>query len=554
MTERTKRILRVSSISLAVLALLIGAAVWYVASNIEKIARNTLIEEVKKSTNGLYTLQMGVFNLSLANGVLRINDISIQVDSSKLYQLELKGEKPEYTISFSAKSLEVDLDRLLKIWRGRKLQVKYISVVEPNIKLFLHSNKRQKTLADSTNVADKRYQKLPFFSSAAIEKADLINGCISYYDQRNSETRIFHIKDFSFKAEDIKIDSLINLQNPLTHLGSATVEANGIQHYLLSNALLFSIKRISANLRDSLVTVDSLSITPQYEKYEFARKTPNHNDIIYLSVKSIMLSGIHFNELLSHKKLTIGSITMDNFYFWSFKNKKIPPVILKEKPLFHKLIHRIRIPVLITSLTVNNGKASYEELSLNGKTPGKIDFTDISLEVNGLTNIATPKSQLYTAKARGKVYGEGMLEVAFRLPVDPLNDYFELEGHLGKMDLTAINQMAIPLAFLEIASGTAQRMDFSISGNSKTSKTDMTFLYNNLKVELLNSNKNSKERKFLSGLVNTLVIRSNNPLGNREPKRATGIISERERFLSNFNYWWRGIRDGMLSSLGVPGK
>ncbi|MDR0661542.1 MAG: hypothetical protein LBG19_12325 [Prevotellaceae bacterium] len=113
--------------------------------------------------------------------------------------------------------------------------------------------------------------------------------------------------------------------------------------------------------------------------------------------------------------------------------------------------------------------------------------------------------------------------------------------------------MATPLAFIEIKSGVVQSMNFSISGNSKTAKTNMTFLYNDLKVDILNPKKeNHPERKFLSGVVNTLLIKSNNPSGNREPRKVTGANSERDRFLSNFNYWWRGIREGMMHSIGIP--
>lgn len=100
-----------------------------------------------------------------------------------------------------------------------------------------------------------------------------------------------------------------------------------------------------------------------------------------------------------------------------------------------------------------------------------------------------------------------------------------------------------------------QYIDFSISGNSSIAKTNMTFLYNNLKVELLNPKKEKRShRKFLSGIVNTLLIKSDNPSGSKEPRKATAVTNERNRFLSNFNYWWRSVREGMVHSLGIPGK
>lgn len=552
MTKRTKKILRIILISFTALLLLATGVIWYAASNVEKLVKYALIEEVDKSSNGLYKLQMDDLDISITNGTLQIDNISIAVDSSKLYQLELKDESPGYTISFMAKTLQVDVNKLFRIRKGGKLDISRISFEEPTINLFSH-NVKQKDYSQNTN-RSKSYE-LPFFGSIAIGKVELLNGSIGYHNQKGKSGEIYSINNFLLELNNIAVDSFINIQNPLIHVGDAFLEANNIHHYMLDSALLFKVKKLAANLKKSQVAIDSLAITPQYEKYEFARKTPNHNDIMDLAVRKVTLSGIHFNELIEYKRLVIDSIMVDSLSFWSFKNKQIPPVIPKEKPLFHQLVHRIKFPILVASITASNSKASYEELSLNGESPGKIDFTDLSLAVKGLTNIPSDTSSFYTAKGQGKLYGKGTVEATFRFPIDSLNDYFEVNGHFGKMDLMAINQMVTPLAFVKITSGAIQRMDFSISGSSKRAKTAMTFLYNDLKVEILNANKEKhKKRKFLSGVVNTLLIKSSNPSGNHAPRKVTAAASERDRFLSNFNYWWRGIREGLLSSIGIPGK
>ncbi len=553
MTKRTKKILRIALISLVALFIILCGVIWYIANNLEKVVRYALIEEVKKNTDGLYTLEMGKLNINPTNGVLHINDIQLSIDSAKLFQLEIKGERPRYTTNFSASAIEINVNKFLSIRKNGELNVSHIAVLEPSIELFSSNVKTEHSIVEP---AEKKQElKLPFFSSIVIEKFEVVNGNLSYYVQGEKDTAVYTTSNFSFHSNDIIASQNINLRNPFTHIKNAFLEVNNIRHFMLDSALLFTVKRVAANLKDSSVRIDSLAITPQYEKFEFAWKTPNHNDIIDLSIQNIALSGIHFNDLLNNNTLMVESITIDSLSFWSFKNKQIPPVASKVKPLFHKLVHRIKIPIYVDTIRVSNSNASYEELSLNGDVPGKIHFTDLFTEVIGLTNIITDKKQLYTVKSRGKIYGKNMIEATFQFPVDSLNDYFAINGHVGKMDLTVINSMVTPLTNIDIESGIVQRMDFSISGNSKTAKTNMTFLYNDLKVKLLNPKKeNRSKRKLLSGVVNTLVIKSSNPSGSKEPRKVAGVTNERNRFLSNFNYWWRSVREGMVYSLGIPGK
>jgi hypothetical protein len=43
----------------------------------------------------------------MANGSARIDNISFMVDSSKLYELDVRGERPRFTANVLAKSIEI---------------------------------------------------------------------------------------------------------------------------------------------------------------------------------------------------------------------------------------------------------------------------------------------------------------------------------------------------------------------------------------------------------------------------------------------------------------
>lgn len=551
MSKKTKRVLRATLISFTILLFIAVGAIWFLAGRLESIIRDRLVEEVRKSTDGLYTLQMGKVDVNPTNGKLQIKDLNLLIDSLKLYQLSVKNEKPQYTANITIKSIVIDVNKLFSIRKGAKLSIGYITIDEPNIMLVSSTLGTKNTIADSTKT---QHATLPFFSSAVADRLEITSGSMCYYHQGIKDTSAYTVEHFSLNINNIAIDSTVNYRTSFIHTDNAIFHASNIKHHMLDSALLLSIKEVSANLASSQVSIDSLAIKPQYGKQEFAKKAPNHSDIVDLYIKNIQLSGVHFSELLENR-IAVDSMAIDSVSFWSYKNKQIPPVKVKEKPLLHHIVQQIPIPISISKIKITNGEASYEELAAKGKDPGKISFTNLNAEITGLTNIATDKSQLFTIRCNTKLFGKGAVTATINLPVDPQNDYFELAGTLGKMDMIAFNQIVTPLAFVEVKSGTVDHLDFVITGNSKTAKTNMTFLYSNLKINVLNPKKEDHaKRKFVSNVVNALVIKSNNPSGRRDPRKATAVVSERNRFLSNFNYWWCGIREGMLHSLGIPGK
>ena len=87
--------------------------------------------------------------------------------------------------------------------------------------------------------------------------------------------------------------------------------------------------------------------------------------------------------------------------------------------------------------------------------------------------------------ANGKLMGKGDFTATWKLPVDSLNDRFLLNARLDSFDLTALNELLVPLASAEVQSGWVREMAFSTEASSKGATVEMLFLYNDLKAALL---------------------------------------------------------------------
>jgi len=138
--------------------------------------------------------------------------------------------------------------------------------------------------------------------------------------------------------------------------------------------------------------------------------------------------------------------------------------------------------------------------------------------------------------------GKGNFTATWKLPVDSLNDRFLLNARLDSFDLTALNELLVPLASAEVQSGWVREMAFSTEASSKGATVEMVFLYNGLKAALLKEKDGVlTDKKFLTGLVNR-VLKQNNPdktgKGFNKPRHSSVSII-RDPYHSTFNYLWQ---------------
>ena len=175
----------------------------------------------------------------------------------------------------------------------------------------------------------------------------------------------------------------------------------------------------------------------------------------------------------------------------------------------------------------------------------------------GFTNIVSRPDQYIVLDADGKLMGKGNFTATWKLPVDSLNDRFLLNAHLDSFDLTALNELLVPLASAEVQSGWVREMAFSTEASSKGATVEMVFLYNGLKDALLKE-KNGvlTDKKFLTGLVNR-VLKQNNPdktgKGFNKPRHSSVSII-RDPYHSTYNYLWQILRPPLIESVGMSKK
>jgi hypothetical protein len=189
--------------------------------------------------------------------------------------------------------------------------------------------------------------------------------------------------------------------------------------------------------------------------------------------------------------------------------------------------------------------------------PGYLEFSDISAAF----------FPFYVGVESGQEYP---LEESFLIANATLNGEAKLnmQGHLfyhqpypmrinaqlGEFRVGILNSILKSNAFASARDGRILNADWSFEANDDEAIGKMTFLYEDLNVQLLDERtltKGKGMKPILTFVINTFAVKSKNPRGfQRKPINASIYqVRDKEKFI--FNYWWKTTFSGIKGSLGL---
>ncbi len=401
---------------------------------------------------------------------------------------------------------------------------------------------------DTTAVVPKKKRGFPeLLESLTVNRIVIRDGKFSCKKPHNGEFEEFSAEGFQLEIGKLRIDSAtviteLLVSEPLRIM----IEKFGytFQH----NSVCLGISGLDADTEKRTITLDSLHLEPLLPRYEYAAKVEGHPDWTDIATGRVNLYGIDIAALLQQNRLKIDSATIDSASVASFKNRKIARVE-RLKSIFYLGVQKFPVQIDVPLVRFQKIGVEYEEMPVHGSTSGKIFLDRLQGSFDGLTNIDSIRKH-YTLTAEGRLEGRAPLHVVFTFPVAAENDQFAIRGHVGAMELAAINPMVLPLSRVRIDSGRMDRLDFTITGNRAKSAVEATFLYHGLSIAAVKERDHQLvERTLVSTFANRLVRRDN---PNKNGTLTTTGTFERDPYKSQFNYLWKSLLPGIANTVVPP--
>ena len=343
---------------------------------------------------------------------------------------------------------------------------------------------------------------------------------MNIYDLHITEKSIKNKIPFAYREISLISDSLYYSLNP--------------DHELL-------VKKLK--LKKGVLSISDLKIIPKYSKAEFDRRQKVEADRFDLQIDQISMNNFSWGFAGDKLQLQSAETRIKNAEFFIYRNKLLPDDT-SFKPLYSQKLRELETKLKFDKINILNSSLYYEERSIAGKPPGKINFSNLNFEITNLSNWdLDPENPLKTSlKANAKFMGESKLNFDMEFDVNDPEDKFNFSGSLAGISAGAMNSFLKPSLNIEVQ-GKISSMYFNFFGNNEQALGDTRLEYHDFKVEVLKKDGFSKN-KILSGLANLIL---KNEVSNKKMNQKN-ISAIRDKTKSFWNFLWLCIRNGALKS------
>lgn len=518
----------------------------FISSRIGAIAVSALEKLTEEKSGGLYELRIEKAKFNLFSGKIKIKEASLAPDTSVLNNLYAQESAPATIFYIDLASFRVKLSHWWRSLKSKEFAIEYLDARAPHIVMVQDTALLRRQRERANDYAKDSTTRL--FSSLKMNKIVVKEGIFELKTAQTPDSAALMADGIDVDVDGLAWDSAFSYKNlTIPYWKGAEISAENISYTFPGEHMRLEVNRFMFSDKESFLSWDSLALIPLHGKYEYARKTPRQTDWMTIQTKKVDFIGFDLRELFSDNYLRIEKIFVDDFYFSSFKNRKVPPIVPPVKPLFHRLIHKIPFDFYAPDITFDAGTAEYEELALHAQEPGKITFTDIRLFFDGLTNRPTEAHQCVKIDGKTDVMGKGGLSAIFELPLHPDDQNFKITGQVAEFDLRSVNPMIKPMSHIFIERGDADRIYFTIMGTDNVASVDYLLLYHDLKVGILD--KEGYKTGLASKIVNDYVLIPDNPEGNKAQRSVRAFVV-RDIHRSNFQFWWSAIFAGTKETIG----
>jgi hypothetical protein len=553
-TKKRKRIIWIVRLLLAITLLIVAASI-FAARQLKPIVQQQLDKIVAEASNQLYHIQFDEVYVNPLTGRASLSAVQI-VPNRTRYQQLVKGEKaPNNLYQISLKELSIKNFHPLKIYFQKRLLIDQL--------LFAHAkvSVTNKVFAFNENKKPQP-EKSPYeyikglLNSVQIKNIEFKNTSIKYVDANAASQRVDTISKVHIQLKDWLID--------------AKSAQDSSRFFLLKDAYLFfndyrfatpdsmyyvKLRQLEFSASSQTAQIKAFELIPRYSEKDFARVNGYARDRYSIQVNNLNLKGINLVSYLRRRQIVADTINFSDGYLRVFNDRTYPKPTKDRTGNFpQQLLLKIKIPITIKQLNIQNMNFSYAEFSSKTLQRGYINFDRTSGIAKNISNQAAEISRkpIASLQLRSYLMNQGQIDINFNFWLNAAKGDFEFSGKLQQMDGRQLNYTSRPLALLQIKNCNIDSLKFHFNANEDASKGQVEFIYKNLAVGLLKvgSEQASLQRRgFLSLLTNFSLINTNNPNGNTPPIMAQ-VQYTRNRTGSFFHFLWRSIFKGIKHTIG----
>lgn len=539
----------------SIFLIVVTIAALYLYNNFNQLLSAALIKSFNANLmSDVYELKFEKLSVNFVDGDIKVHNVELQ-----------PREKPlnNYTYinsSFRLKTAKMNLDNvnLKTLLKSNILKLDKIEITEPDVELRLDGQNyilfpfADTTVATGAKKANKKKAIEAFF----LKEFGLVDA--SFHVTNLAREREFRIEKLNISLKDLSIDQhpgrdVISNKRIDFSIGKFTgsLQKKAIKYISFKD---FSINIDSFNVQQTIdtaiyqyadfstglnmldiqtadsvshLTLDSfdlsykarsimlrnVSFKPNMSDAAMQKKFTYRTSLFSGSFGTMNLVGLNFDSLIHKGTILIDEMVLDKVSANIFTDQRKPIDKNKFPGYPGQQIKAIPIPLFIKQLKATNVNLANKEQKPDGSF-GRANINRATLTVKNITTFPTNERLTVNADA----YIENKAHANVTLSFDYTQPQFAINGIIQRFNLPDLNPLLQSYTPGKIEQGVLDKMTFSGNVYRTNANGTMTFLYHDLKVDLVLKNKAEWMSSALAFAANTYLDESNPGAANLPPR------------------------------------
>lgn len=385
-------------------------------------------------------------------------------------------------------------------------------------------------------------------------KRDLETILVKNFYLEDLNIRYIRRKEWQLKTEGLKLElnqthyTLAQAEKALKYKGFK-LSCDQIEWLPKSGHYDLATDNFIADSNGESLEVSNFQLKPKHSKADWKNHFRYKKSRLDLKVPKISGNGIDWVKLIDGKGFSGEKLTINGAKLYVRSTPELPSCMDCYKAMLHEKLVKAKLPIDIGILKLKNSLIAVEVPEKGGAETAKLTFEKVTGTIENVTNIPAKiaaKNEI-SADISASLMGESQLDAKFNFALNDPNFSYGYSATLERLDLVEFNKLLRLSKNAKIKSGMLRKLKMNATGDNKLATGEMSFNYENLKVEILKKDKN-KPRKFLTALVNKLGIKKDNE--EEESDFKTGkMYYERKPNRAMFHQFWFTILSGFKSTI-----
>jgi hypothetical protein len=534
--------------------LLLGSFALYFSLRWKPLLAGKIKEGVDQASRHLYKVDFKDIHLNLLTGSAALDGLTLVPDTAVFRELKRQGKAPMHLFELQIGRLQIRRVGVLKAWLHKEIDISSILLDKPSIRMIRYGVPVKK---DATTNKQNLYELLSkSLKSIQVDQVRVQDADMAYLSGASGK-KLHEVKKLNIKVQDLLLDARSEQDSSRVYgAKDISFELAGYHARTKDNMYTLKADSLSGSVNKGTLMLKDFRMVPMYPELAFSRKYKTQKDRYDLHFQRLEMKGLDFSGFNLEGSLHAGLLKAGPAKVNVFMNRELPPVGFDKGKNYPQLaLRRLALPLTIDTVLLQHIDVAYTEYNPIAQKKGTVELGNLQGRILNVTNdslqLLHKNHALATLNTR--ILNAAALFVKIDFKLDSKNADFHYQGHIGAMDMKALNPLAESLGLVKIEQGQVQKADFDVQANLKGSRGKMNFYYTALKVALLKETEEGaapKKKGFLSFLANKLVIKDANP-SKGEKVRTAEIRFERTPAASFFNLLWKSVFTGIRETVGI---